>query len=267
LVQLTDSHCHLDFESFDKDREAVLQRAFESGIHRIVNPGLDLESSRRILEFVDRYPALYAAVGIHPNEAGSRLPEYPGDLYRMARHPKTVAIGEIGLDYYRDETPREIQRELFQSQLNLAADTGLPVVIHSRNAIDEILETLRKWYTRLVENKSPLVFRPGVLHAFEGSVDHARQAMEMNFFIGIGGPVTFRNAQARRDVAAALPLDHILLETDSPLLAPHPHRGQRNEPANIRLIAETLADLIGKPLETVAEVTSNNATRLFAWST
>jgi len=266
VLHLTDSHCHLDFSSFDGDRNEVLQRASHTGIRRLLNPGLDLDSSRRILELVETYPQLYAAVGIHPNEgSGWKSAALPG-LHRLAQHPKTVAVGEIGLDYYREETPRETQRELFQYQLDLAAEVEKPVVIHSRQAMDEILGMLRVWHARLVDDNSPLVRRPGVLHAFEGTVDHARQAIGMNFFLGIGGPVTFRNAQARRDVLAELPLEHMLLETDSPLVAPHPHRGQRNEPAYVRLIAETVAGLVGQPLETVAEVTSNNATRLFAWS-
>jgi len=267
VLHLTDSHCHLDFLSFDEDREEVLQRASRSGIRRILNPGLDLESSCRIIKLAETYPLLYAAVGIHPNEGRGWKSEKISDLHHLASHPKTVAIGEIGLDYYRDESPREIQRELFLYQLDLAAEVDRPVVIHSRNAMDEVLEMLRAWHARLVGDRSPLADRPGVLHAFEGTIDHARQALEMNFFFGIGGPVTFRNAQARRDVLAELPLEHILLETDSPLLAPHPHRGQRNEPAYVELVAGTVADVFGHPLETVAEVTSNNASRLFGWST
>jgi TatD DNase family protein len=191
------------------------------------------------------------------------LPDWIEEL--ASTHKKVVAIGEIGLDYYRDRTPREIQRKLFIEQLQLARKLQLPVVIHNRQASGDLLPILREWQADLVRSQSPLVERPGVLHSFSADAQTASQAIELGFFIGITGPVTFRHSEDLRQVVAGLPLDRLLLETDSPFMAPHPHRGRRNEPAYLWHTAEKIASIRNQPLALVVETTSANARRLFKW--
>jgi TatD DNase family protein len=183
----------------------------------------------------------------------------------MAQHPKVAAIGEIGLDYFRDRAPRPVQREVFHAQLELAAEKNLPVVIHNREAMEDVWAELSAWLADLAREKSPLASRPGVLHSYDGTIDQARLAVEKGFFIGISGPVTFKNAPERQQVAAGLPLDHLLIETDAPYLTPHPYRGQRNEPAYVAYVAEKLASLHQQTPEGVAQITCDNADKLFDW--
>lgn len=268
---LTDTHCHLDFNAFDGDRAAVLERAQEAGVGRILNPGIDLTSSRAGLELAQLHPQVYAAVGMHPNEASSFGSETIDELRKLvylpdgSMHPKAAAIGEIGLDYYRDRTPREVQRRAFREQLALAAEVNLPVIVHNRQATADILVYLAAWHAELVRAGSPLVDRPGVLHSYSDNLEAALKAINLNFYIGITGPVTFKNARELPQVVAGLPLERLLVETDAPFLAPHPHRGKRNEPAFVRLVVEKIASILLQPFAAIAEVTSNNARRLLNW--
>ena len=265
MARLIDTHCHLNLNLFQNDLPNVLERAWDNGIERILIPGIDLETSRRAVELSEIYPKLYSAVGVHPSEALSWDQSSKDQLIELAKHPKVVAIGEIGLDYYRDGAARDLQIEVFQSQLDLASDLEKPVIIHNRQAIEDIWPIINEWQTGLNRKGIPTSSRPGVLHSYEGTIELALKAVQLNFAIGIGGPVTFRNAPDRQLLAASIPLSGMVLETDAPFLTPHPHRGKRNEPAFILLIAEKIADLNNKPLDQIAEITSNNADRLFEW--
>jgi len=250
-MELTDTHAHLDFPQFDGDREEVIERALAAGVRRIINVGADLASSRRAVALAEAHPPIYAAVGVHPHDAKTLTDEALAELLGLARHPKVVAIGEIGLDFYRDLSPREAQRQAFERQLALARELGLPVIVHDRNAHAEVMDVLRRRGLR------------GVLHCFSGDLEMARQAIEMGFYISVAGPATFKNAKRLPEIVRQLPLERLLIETDCPYLAPHPHRGRRNEPAYVRLVAEAVADIKGLPLEEVARVTTANARALF----
>jgi len=265
VVRFVDTHCHLDFYVFDQDRGQVLARSQEAGVSPILNPGTDLETSRAAIKLAEANSSVFAAVGVHPNDGRTWNEATLKDLRGLARHPKVVAIGEIGLDYYRDRTPRDLQLQIFRAQLALASEINLPVIIHSRQAAADVLTVLSQWHTALVRHDSPLADRPGVLHSFEGDLETAQRAIDMSFYIGVTGPLTYQNAPERRALFSILPIDRILTETDAPFLAPHPYRGQRNEPAFIRVIAEALSTTQNLPLSTVAETTSANAARLFAW--
>jgi TatD DNase family protein len=262
---LVDTHCHLDFNSFDKDRDQIIARAREAGITRILNPGINLESSEYAVKLADKYPEVYAAVGIHPNDGSSWDAGSTSSLRQLAPHKKVVAIGEIGLDFYRDRTPHDLQKRMFQEQLSLAAELGLPVVIHTRESINEVLKILAVWCKGLVGSRSMLKEKPGVLHSFSGDHDAAGQTTALNFLIGITGPVTFRNAKDLQDLVIRLPLHDMLIETDAPFLTPHPYRGKRNEPARVKLVAEKIAELHQEAYNTVTDVTTANAARLFEW--
>ncbi len=264
MVPYTDTHCHLYFNRFDQDREQVLQRALKAGLVWILNPGIDLPTNQASIELAAAHPVkMSAAVGIHPNFGEPWTADIMDTLREQAQQPGVVAIGEIGLDYYRQHTPFDQQHIMFNAQLELAAELGLPVVIHNRDSTNDLMKLLSDWHRGLVHTGNPLAERPGVLHSFSADLETAHQALEMNFYIGIGGPVTFKNAPDRKAVTKDLPLDHILLETDAPFLAPHPHRGQRNEPAYIPLIAEEVARLHNLSPTEVAEATFVNANRLF----
>lgn len=260
---LIDTHCHLDFPQFDSDRAAVLARARATGVQVIVNPGADLVSSRRAVALAEAEPMVYAAVGIHPHDARTLDEAAVAALRELAAHPKVVAIGEIGLDFYRDLSPREQQQLAFERQLELAAELHLPVIIHCREAQELVMATLEKWAAR---HPAPREGWRGVLHAFSGDQAMAEAAQALGFVIGLGGPVTFENARRLHSLIPQLSLDHLLLETDAPYLAPHPHRGQRNEPAWLPLIAEAIARWRGIPATKVAQQTSANAVRLFGFS-
>ncbi len=280
-AMLTDSHCHLDFSDFDADRAEVLKRARASGVSRILIPGVDLASSRRAVALATEDPMLYAAVGIHPSAVANVHPSDWTALATLARQPKVVAIGEIGLDYARPSAPVRVQQEALQKQLDLAAQAGLPVILHMREARSsqqaacsrDLLAILREWTSALRSGAASgpracgkrLARHPGVLHAFSGSLEMAQEAIRLGFFLGIGGVITFRNAQARREITAALSPENLLLETDAPFLAPHPHRGQRNEPAFLPLIVNTLGLLYRRETAEIAAITSENARQLFAW--
>jgi TatD DNase family protein len=259
-----DTHCHIDFEDYDPDRAEVLERAKQANLCFLINPGIDLASSKAALSLSLEYPGfIFAAVGIHPNYVSSMA---NGDLERLwdlAHTQALVAIGEIGLDYYREYSEPAQQREAFLAQLDLAAQCELPVIIHNREASRDLVSILSDWQRGLPAG-SRLKRFPGVLHAYSGSLDEALELAELNFAFGLGGPVTYHNGAERRAVAAGLPLQKILLETDAPFLTPHPHRGKRNEPAYIPLIAAEIARLHKRTPEEVGEITTQNAIRLFS---
>lgn len=264
-VFIADTHCHLDFHAFDDDRGVVVGRARSSGVTRILNPGIDIDSSQSAITLSHDFPEVYAAVGVHPSEVLQYRDETWTELKKLAGGAKVVAIGEIGLDYYRDQENQELQRQVFQQQLSLAAEVGLPVIIHNRDASQDLIPILERWHSDLIRTGSSLAARPGVLHSFSAGDKAAYKAAGMNFFIGITGPVTFRNAGSLQQVVAGLPLDRILTETDSPFLTPHPHRGQRNEPAYVTLVAEKIASIHNRTLPEIADRTTANAKDLFDW--
>jgi TatD DNase family protein len=264
-VPLTDTHCHLNFNSYEADLENVLARADEAGLERLLIPAIDLPSGEAVVAMAESYPQIFAAVGVHPNEARSWGEESLSRLRALAAHPKVVAIGEIGLDYYRDRAPRELQQRVLRQQLELAAELRLPVILHNRQAGRDLLEILRAWQMQRSRTSLPLAARPGVLHSFSAEAEISRQAISLDFFIGVSGPVTFLNARKLQHVIASLPLERLLVETDAPFLTPHPFRGQRNEPAYVRLIAEKIAELHAQSFAAVAQITTANARRLFNW--
>jgi TatD DNase family protein len=260
-MKLTDTHCHLDFRNYQEDRDAVLTRAWEAGLERILVPGIDLQTSQAAIELADKYPKIFVAVGIHPNSATFWDAKSIEFLTEMASHPKVVAIGEIGLDYYRQRTPKSLQRRVFREQLNLASQLNLPVVVHTRNANPDDRSCLADTFKTLAEAQVT-----GVLHSFSGNLIEAEQCLDLGFYIGITGPVTYKKAVELRQVVAALPLDKLLVETDAPFLTPHPFRGKRNEPAYVQYIAEKIGEIHNRPPKTIADITTANAKRLFQWS-
>jgi TatD DNase family protein len=281
---LVDTHAHLDSDKFGLDRDQVLARAWAAGIGVLICAGTDLDSSRQALLLAHakcdtgarRCPRVYATAGIHPHEAAKAGPDALAELEHLSQDSATVAIGEIGLDYHYNFSPPETQREWFVAQLELARRIGKPVVIHDRDAHADTFAILRALVvaasaapdpdttTQVVTRKwAPL---RGVLHCFSGDREMAFQILDMGFYLSFGGPVTFHNAQRLQALVRELPLERILLETDCPYLAPHPHRGQRNEPAYVGLVAEKIAALKAMPLEQVAQVTTDNAARLFGLS-
>lgn len=251
---LIDSHCHLYMAEFDTDRPAVLQRARSAGIGALVVIGYDLPSSRQAIELAEQEPDIYACVAVHPHHATELTGAALAELEELASRPRVVGIGEIGLDFYRNLAPREAQDAAFRAQLRLADTLQLPVVIHDREAHAEIMRVLSEGAARL-----PAV----VLHCFSGDDAMAAEAWSRGYFVGVGGPLTYPNADALRERLAKAPRDQILLETDSPYLPPTPHRGKRNEPAYLRIVAERLAALWDVDLDRVGETAARNTCRAF----
>lgn len=251
---LFDTHAHLNDEDFDADREEVIERARSAGVALIVNVGYDLNSSRESIKLAGRYDLIYAAVGIHPHGAARAAQGYLEDLAELAGCPKVVALGEMGLDYYRDLSPRPAQQKVFREQLALARQLKMPVIIHDRDAHGDLLDILKK------DGPGEA---GGVLHCYSGSWEMARQCLSMGFYISIAGPVTFQNAPKLKDVAARVPADRLLVETDAPYLAPAPHRGGRNEPSHVRYTALEIARLKGIEPEELALTCMENGKRIF----
>ena len=275
----------------------MIERAEKAGLVRILIPALSVTSSLSIIKLAESHPMLYAAIGVQPNESltwtentteelRALVRPYPHALSQRERggfpsprgggvrgEGKIVAIGEVGLDYYWDAAPHDHQQRVFRAQLELAAELGLPVVIHLREkddaaggpCADDAMRLLEEWVAGLGPGKEALRKNPGVLHSYSGSLETAQRAIGLNFCIGITGPVTFKNAARKQEMVAQLPLDHLLIETDAPYLAPHPHRGKRNEPAFVYEIADKIAQLQSRSQEEVATVTTRNAARLFSW--
>jgi TatD DNase family protein len=254
LPLLIDTHAHLDSGQFAADLDAVIARAGDNGISHILTIGCDLASSRASVDIAAAHPTVYAAVGIHPHDAGEADATGLEELRRLAGAPKVVAIGEIGLDFYRDRSPREVQRQSFRRQLCLAREVGLPVIVHDREAHAEVLQILRE------ERASEV---GGVLHCFSGDLAMARACIELGFYISFPGTITYPKNDAAREVVRALPVDQILVETDCPYLAPQAYRGRRNEPAFVRHTAEAIAAIKGLTVEDIARITTLNAFNLF----
>ena len=257
---LIDTHAHLDFGQFDDDRNAVLDRAWQAGLIAVITIGIDLKTSRAAVALAEAHERVFATVGFHPHDAKRADAVALAELRELAQHPRVVAIGEMGLDFYRDRSPRDVQRRVFRRQLQIAAELGKPVVVHDREAHADTLEILQQW---IAESQTTFSEYRGVLHCFSGNLALAQAVIELGFFIGVDGPITYRNARKLPDIVKALPLDRLLVETDAPFLTPHPHRGQRNEPAYVRLVAKKIADTKNLPLEEVAQATTANAKALF----
>ena len=250
---LFDTHAHYDDESFDADRDAVLTALPEQGVGLILNPGCDVESSRKAVRYAAAYPHVYAAVGIHPENCGGCTAGDLDAIRALAQLPKTVAIGEIGLDYYWAENPpRDFQQQVLRQQLALARELALPVIIHDREAHADTLAIVREF---------PGV--TGVFHCFSGSPEMAWELLKMGWYLGFDGPVTYKNARRAPEVASMTPLDRMLIETDSPYMTPVPYRGRRNDSGYVHLVAEKLAEWKGVTPEEMARVTTENGKRLF----
>ncbi len=252
---LFDSHAHLDAERFDEDRDAVIERAQEAGVELIMNPGADFESSKRAVELSKKHDIIYAAVGIHPHDVKDMNEEMLEAIKVMAEEKKVMAIGEIGLDYYYDYSPRDIQKKWFVEQIRLAKSMGLPIIVHDRDANQDVMDIL----------KSESAFETGVLmHCYSGSAELASQYVKLGAMLSIAGPVTFKNARKTVEVVQTVPLERLLIETDSPYLTPVPYRGKRNESSYVKHVAEKIAEIKGLDYEVVAEQTLINAKRYFS---
>ena len=250
---LFDTHAHYDDEAFDADRDAVLTALPGQGVGLVLNPGCDVESSRKAVQYAAAYPHVYAAVGIHPENCGGYTAGDLAALRQLAQQPKTAAIGEIGLDsYWAENPPRDLQQQVLRDQLTLAGELALPVIIHDREAHADTLSIIREF---------PDV--TGVFHCFSGSPEMAQELLKLGWYLGFDGPVTYKNARRAPEVAAVTPLDRMLIETDSPYMTPVPYRGRRNDSGYVHLVAEKLAEWKGVTPEEIARITTENGKRLF----
>jgi len=248
-----DTHAHLEDPRLSEDLDEVLKRAEDAGIKAILTAGVDLKASRAAVELAERYGIVWAAVGIHPHEAEKATPEVLNEIRKLAACEKVLAVGEVGLDFYKNYAPRETQLMAFRSQTEMAGELGLPLVVHSRGALREVLEVLKGFQGVR-----------GVLHCFPEGPKEAEEAMEIGWYIGVGGTITFPKSKLP-EVVASLPLSRLLLETDSPYLAPSPHRGRRNEPAYVAIVGTEVARIKGLSSEEVARCTTENALNLFGF--
>lgn len=250
---LIDTHCHLEMDDFDKDRSEVTKRAKEAGVEYIITIGSDREGNIQGLKICSDYPEVYAAVGIHPHDAKALNKELYSEIKNWVKQPKVIAIGEIGLDYHYMHSPKEIQIDVFRKQIALAKDSGLPIIVHSREAKNDTLQILS-------EEASDV---PGVLHCFSGDMDMAKKAINLGFYISIAGPVTFKNAKKLREIAKHIPDERLLIETDAPYLSPVPMRGKRNEPSFLKHTAQVISEIRGVGISDIARITTLNAMKLF----
>lgn len=253
-MKIFDTHAHYDDEAFDEDRDALLRSLEENGIGPVVNVGASIQTTRNTLKLTEEYPFIYGAAGVHPNETAELDEDRLQWLKEVSAREKIVAIGEIGLDYHWNEPEPEIQKHWFIRQLELAKEVDLPVIIHSRDAAKDTLDIVRSeraWETG------------GVLHCFSYSLEQAKEYLNMGFYLGIGGVLTFQNARKLKEVVAYMPMDRIVLETDCPYLAPVPHRGKRNSSLNLPYVAEAVSQIKGIPAEEVIEITARNARTLY----
>lgn len=251
---LIDSHAHLDDRRFDDDREMIINNLKNNNIELVINIGADLKTSVASVDLANKYENIYAAVGVHPHSAKEVNTMVMEMIKELAENEKVVAIGEIGLDFYYDNSPRDIQRKWFIEQLKLAKELDLPVIIHTRDASQETYDILKNNQDGTVR---------GVMHCYSGSVEMAARYIDMGFYISLGGPVTFKNARVVREVAEAVPLDKLLIETDCPYLTPEPYRGKRNEPVYVKYVAEKIAEIKGITYKELVKATNENAKRLF----
>jgi len=250
----TDTHAHLQKESLNDSLENILARAQAAQVTTIMCIGYDRESSQEAVQLARQYPQIYAVVGIHPHDATEWDQDTRDLLYKLAHEPKVVAIGEIGLDFYRDLSPRDKQRQAFVEQIKLAQELGKPIVIHDRDAHQEVLDTVRR-------EKAGI--NGGIMHCYSGYLPLAIDLMKEGFYISFAGPVSFKNARKTKEVAAHIPLERILIETDCPYLTPEPLRGKPNEPAYVVYVAQALAEIRRKPVEEIAYLTSRNAAQVY----
>ncbi|MBT2690811.1 TatD family hydrolase [Bacillus sp. ISL-47] len=249
-----DTHAHLNAEQYNEDLKEVIDRALSEGVSNIVVVGFDRPTIEKAMELSNEYDFIYASIGWHPVDAIDMTDEDLQWIEELSQHPKVVALGEMGLDYYWDKSPKDVQKEVFRKQIQLAKKVKLPIVIHNRDATADIVEILKEEGAGEVG---------GIMHCFSGSPETAKECVDMNFYISLGGPVTFKNAKKPKEVADAIPLDKLLIETDCPYLTPHPYRGKRNEPSYVKLVAEQIADIKGISIEEVASATTENAKKLF----
>ena len=247
-----DTHTHLDDEKFDQDRELVIENLKKEGVSLAVNVGADLTSSKNSIALAEQYDFIYAAVGVHPNEVGEMQDEDLETLADMAKHEKVVAVGEIGLDYHYDEPGRDVQKPWFEKQLRLAQTLNMPFIVHDRDAHQDTLELLKK-----------VGYYNGVMHCFSGSCEMAKILLDLGFYISIAGQVTFKNAPRVKEVAKMGPADRLFIETDSPYLTPEPHRGERNNSANVKFTCAKIAELKGISAEELAKVTLENGKKFY----
>ncbi len=249
-----DTHVHLNADQYEEDLQEVIDRALEARVEKMVVIGFDRKTINRTMQLIEQYDFVYGVIGWHPVDAIDCTQQDLDWIEELAAHPKIVGIGETGLDYYWDKSPKEVQQALFRKQIQLAQKLGLPIIIHNRDATGDVVQILRE------ENAASV---GGVMHCFSGSVETARECIAMNFMISLGGPVTFKNARLPKEVATEIPLEHLMIETDAPYLAPHPHRGKRNEPSFVPLVAEEIARLKGLTIEEIAQATTANAKIFF----
>lgn len=253
---LIDTHCHLDMDRYRIDLPRVIESAKDNGVKQIITIGIDLKSSREAIKIAQKYPMVFATVGLHPHDSATMLPRDFEDISELIdQTDRVVAYGEIGLDYAKQYAPPDVQKKVFTDQLAMARNHGLPVIIHDRDAHDEILQIIKQF--------APFEKR-GVMHCFSGDLEFAKQVMDYGFYISIPGIVTFKNAKVLQQVAQCIPAEFLLLETDGPFLAPVPYRGKRNEPCYLLYVAEQVASLRQTTIDNIASITSNNAMRLFS---
>ena len=251
---LFDTHVHLNAEQYEDDLQEVINRALEKGVQNMVVVGVDEPTIKKAIQIAETYDFIYASVGWHPVDAIDMTDEHLAWIEELAQHPKVVALGEMGLDYHWDKSPKEVQKDVFRRQIRLARKVNLPIIIHNRDATEDVVTILKEEHVEEVG---------GIMHCFTGSIEVAKQCMDMNMYISFGGPVTFKNAKKPKEVATELPLDKLLIETDCPYLTPHPFRGKRNEPGYVSYVAEQIAELKGITYEELADITTANAKKLF----
>ncbi|WP_427137888.1 TatD family hydrolase [Psychrobacillus psychrodurans] len=249
-----DTHVHLNADQYEEDLQEVINRALEANVKKMVVIGFDRITIERAMKLVEQYSFIYAVVGWHPVDAIDCTEEDLKWIEELAAHEKVVGIGEMGLDYHWDKSPKDVQQILFRKQIRLAQKVKLPIIIHNRDATEDVIRILQEEEAHITG---------GIMHCYGGSVETAKQCIEMNFMISLGGPVTFKNAKKPKEVATKIPLENLLIETDAPYLTPQPYRGKRNEPALVTLVAEEIARLKGISIEEVAEVTTKNAELFF----
>ncbi len=254
MKMFIDTHVHLNADQYEEDLQEVINRALEAKVEKMVVIGFDRKTIERTMELIEQYDFIYGVIGWHPVDAIDSTQEDLEWIEELAAHPKIVGIGETGLDYYWDKSPKDVQQVIFRKQIQLAQKINLPIIIHNRDATGDVVKILRE------ENAASV---GGVMHCFSGSVETARECIAMNFMISLGGPVTFKNARLPKEVATEIPLEHLMIETDAPYLAPHPYRGKRNEPAFVPLVAEEIARLKGLTIEEIAQATTDNAKNFF----
>lgn len=247
---LFDTHVHLNARQFKEDKEEVIERAFSAGVNRMVVVGFNDETIPLAMDIAENYESIYAAVGWHPVDAINYRDDRLDYLKELSAHEKVVAIGEMGLDYHWDTSPKDVQEKVFREQIRLAKEVDMPIIIHNREATEDVIRILQE------EDAADV---GGIMHCYSGTAAELQTCLDMNFYISLAGPVTFKNAQEPKEVAKHVPLNRLLIETDAPYLAPHPYRGKRNEPAYVTKVAEEIASLRGMDYEEICRITTNNA--------